>query len=85
MEEYAKQPAAERLKRLERSADELAAAIRGQSEAALARRPDAKNWAAKEAICHLRDTEELFMGRFELIMAMDEPKLPPLSPATPDR
>ena len=85
MEEYAKQPAADRLKRLERTADELAAAIRGQSEAALARRPDAKNWAAKEALCHLRDTEELFMGRFDLIKALDEPKLAPLSPATPDR
>ncbi len=80
IEEYAKQPVAERLKRLERSADELAAAIRGQSEAALARRPDAKNWAAKEVVGHLRDTEESFMGRFELIMAMDEPKLLPVSP-----
>lgn len=85
MEEYGKQPAADRLKRLDRTADELAAAIRGQSEAALARRPDAKNWAAKEVVCHLRDTEELFMGRFELIMALDALKLPPLSPATPDR
>ena len=85
MEEYAKQPAADRLKRLERTADELATAIRGQSEAALARRPDAKNWAPKEVVCHLRDTEELFMGRFELIKANDEPKLPPLSPTTPDR
>ena len=82
MDEYAGQPLADRLKRLERTADELAAAIRGQSEAALARRPDAKNWAAKEVICHLRDTEESFMGRFELIMAMDEPKL---LPVTPDR
>jgi hypothetical protein len=36
-------------------------------------------------ICHLRDTEELFMGRFELIMAMDEPKLPSLNPGAPDR
>lgn len=85
MEEYAKQPAAERLKRLARTADELAAAIRGQSEAALARRPDAKNWAAQEVVCHLRDTEELFIGRFELIAAVDEPKLPALNPATPDR
>ena len=85
MEEYAKQPAADRLKRLERTADELAAAIRGQSEATLARRPDAKNWAAKEVVCHLRDTEELFMGRFELIATMDDPKFPPLNPATPDR
>src|SRR5574341_35419 len=85
MEEYAKQTVAQRLTRLERTADELAVAIRGQSEAALARRPDAKNWAAKEIVCHLRDTEELFMARFELIQTLDEPKLPPLSPTTPDR
>jgi uncharacterized damage-inducible protein DinB len=82
MDEYAKQPVADRLKRLTRTADELAAAIRGQSEAALARRPDEKNWAAKEVICHLRDTEEAFLGRFEQIAAMDEVKL---LPANPDR
>ncbi|HSE91837.1 MAG TPA: DinB family protein [Methylomirabilota bacterium] len=74
MEEYAKQPLAERIARLERTADELAAAVGGQSDAVLSRRPDAKNWAAKEVVCHLRDTEESFMGRFEQIMAMDEPK-----------
>ncbi len=85
MEEYAKQPVAERLQRLTRTADELAVAIRGQSEPALARRPDAKNWAAKEVVCHLRDTEELFMGRFELLLAMDDPKLVALNPDTPDR
>ena len=85
MEEYARQPVADRLKRLTRTADELAAAVRGQSETALARRPDAKNWAAKEVVCHLRDTEELFMGRFELVAAMDNPKFPSLSPDTPNR
>jgi uncharacterized damage-inducible protein DinB len=85
LEEYAKQPVAERLARLARTPDELPFAVRGQSEAVLARRPDAKNWAAKEVICHLRDTEELFMGRFELVMAIDDPKFPPLDPATPDR
>lgn len=84
MDEYAKAPAAERLKRLERTPDELATALRSQSEATLARRPDPKNWAAKEVVCHLRDAEELFMGRFELIMAMDDPKLS-FDPATPDR
>jgi hypothetical protein len=82
MEEYAKQPAAQRLQRLARTADELAAAIFGQSDAVLSRRPDAKNWAAKEVVCHLRDTEESFMARFETIMAMDEPKF---IGATPDR
>ena len=84
MEEYAKQPAAERMKRLARTGDELAAAIKGRDEAVLARRPDAKNWAAKECVCHLRDTEEMFMARFNQIMAMDNPKLS-FDPATPDR
>jgi uncharacterized damage-inducible protein DinB len=76
MEEYAKQPREQRIQRLTRTADELAAAIKGQSEAVLARRPDAKNWAAKEVVCHLRDAEEAFASRFEQIMAMDvDPKL----------
>ena len=35
MEEYAKQPAADRMKRLTRTADELAAAIRGRDDAIL--------------------------------------------------
>jgi DinB superfamily len=75
MEEYAKQPREQRMKRLDRTADELAAIIRGQSETALARRPDPKNWAAKEVVCHLRDTEEGFMVRFDTIMASDNPRL----------
>jgi uncharacterized damage-inducible protein DinB len=83
MEEYAKQPREHRLQRLARTADELAAAIKGQSETVLARRPDAKNWAAKEIVCHLRDAEEAFGSRFEQILAMDvDPKLPG---ANPDR
>jgi hypothetical protein len=85
MEEYAKQPLAQRLARLERTAGDLAAAIQGQSEAVLARRPDAKNWAAKEVVCHLRDTEELFQQRLGLILANDEPSFVPLAPDTPDR
>jgi uncharacterized damage-inducible protein DinB len=80
MEEYAKQPREQRLERLARTADELAGAIRGASEAALARRPDAKNWAAKEVVCHLRDAEELFMMRFDTIMSADNPKLGALDP-----
>jgi hypothetical protein len=71
MEEYAKQPREQRIQRLTRTAEELAAAIRGQSDAVLSRRPDAKNWAAKEVVCHLRDAEEAFGGRFEQILAMD--------------
>jgi hypothetical protein len=43
-----------------------------------------KNWAAKECVCHLRDTEELFKARFDLIVAEDNPALS-FDPATPDR
>jgi hypothetical protein len=82
LEEYAQRPIADRLARLERTADELAAAVKGQTDAVLSRRPDAKNWAAKEVVCHLRDTEEAFYARFEMIRAMDGVKL---IGANPDR
>ena len=75
MEEYAKQPREQRIKRLERTADELAAAIQGHDDEALSRRPDAKNWAPKEIVCHLRDIEEAFLLRFETIVASDNPRL----------
>lgn len=76
MEDYAKQPREQRRQRLTRTADELTGAIKGQSEPALSRRPDTKNWAAKEVVCHLRDTEEVFGARVEQMLAMDvEPKL----------
>lgn len=80
MEDVAKQTREQRVARLTRTADDLGAAIRGQSDEALSRRPDAKNWAAKEVVCHLRDTEELFMERFQMILAMDAPKLSALNP-----
>ena len=63
----------EQLTRMERTADDFAAAIRGASEAALSKRPDGKNWSAREVVCHMRDTEESFMQRFQLLLAMDEP------------
>jgi DinB superfamily len=71
MEEYAKQPRDERMRRLGRTPDDLGAAIKGRGDAVLSRRPDATNWAAKEVVCHLRDTEEAFGTRFEQILAMD--------------
>ena len=80
MEEYTKQSPDERLARAARTADDLAAAIRGRDDAVMSKRPDAKNWAAKEVLCHLRDTEESFMARLEVIMAMDEPKLVGVNP-----
>jgi hypothetical protein len=75
MDEVAKQPREERLARMQRTADDFAEAVKGQSETALSRRPDARNWSAKEVLCHMRDTEALFMERFQLIMAMDDPTL----------
>ena len=65
------------MEKLEAHPREFAGAIRGLSEAQLSKRPDEKNWAAKEVICHLRDTEELFFSRFQNILAMNEPKLFP--------
>jgi len=82
IEEYAKQPVAQRLERLERTAGELVAAVKGHNPGVLGRRPDGKNWAGVEVLCHLRDTEEFFQLRFEAITTMDDPKF---SPATPDR
>src|SRR5712692_10523466 len=76
MEEYATQPLEQRLERMTRTAAELAAAIRGQSEAALSRRPDGKNWAAKEVVCHLRDAEELFLLVLKTISTQDGAKFP---------
>ena len=82
MEEYAKQTMDQRFKRLEKTAEELAAAIKGQSASVLAKRPDEKNWAGVEVLCHLRDTEEAFNGRFQMFLAVDGLKL---LPADPDR
>ena len=78
MEEYAKQTPEQRLARAARTADELAAAIRGKDDATVSKRPDGKNWAAKEVICHLRDAEESFKARFDIIMAMDDPRFAPV-------
>ena len=70
----------EQLARLDRTADEFAAAINGVPDHILSKRPDDLNWSAKEVVCHVRDTEESFLARFETIMAMDEPKFPPVEP-----
>jgi hypothetical protein len=72
----------EQLTRMARTADDFLAAIQGMADPQLSRRPDDKNWSAKEVICHMRDTEEAFMLRCQTIMAMDEPRF---LPAEPDR
>src|SRR6266568_4594914 len=70
----------EQMARMARTADDFAAAITGVPDVVLSRRPDEKNWSAKEVVCHIRDTEESFMARFQTIMAMDEPRFPPVEP-----
>jgi hypothetical protein len=74
-EEVAKQPLEQRLGRMSRTADDLAAAIRSRTDAVLTRRPDGKNWAANEIICHLRDIEEVYFIRCHTILLNDEPKI----------
>jgi DinB superfamily len=73
--EVGKQSLEQRLDRMSRTADDLAGEIRGQTEAVLVRRPDGKNWAANEVICHLRDIEEVYFVRFHAMLANDDPKL----------
>ena len=76
-EDVAKMSVDEQFGRLAAGPETLGAAMAGQSEAILGRRPDAKNWAPTEVVCHLRDTEEFFMLRFQTMLAMDEPKFLP--------
>lgn len=71
---------AEQIQRMSRTADDLAAALQGKPEAILTKRPAPNAWAATEVVCHLRDTEELFIGRFRTILANEEPKLLPIDP-----
>jgi hypothetical protein len=65
----------ERLARLARTPDQLAAAIAGRDAAALARRPAAAAWAPTEILGHLRDAEATFGRRLAAIVASDEPTL----------
>src|SRR5262249_9708095 len=72
----------ERLDRIGRTPAELALAVGERSEQALARRPDERNWAPTEVICHLRDNEEWFLTVHRLIILAPEPYF---LTATPDR
>lgn len=80
IEEYAQRPRQERLARVARTAGELGAAVQGADAPALARRPDAKNWAPVEVLCHLRDNEEWFLERMKLVVAMHEPRFVATNP-----
>ena len=82
--EYQALPIGQRLMRLERTSEELAQTIQGQSDTTLSRRPDARNWSAKEIVCHLRDIEEQFILRFRTMLAMDDPKFLTLGDMPPN-
>ena len=73
-DDYLAVPLADRLARLVRMPDDLAAAIAGRSDAELSRRPP-DGWSAKEVVCHLRDIEELVILRYHSMLVMDDPKL----------
>lgn len=83
MDEYLTRPVADRLGRLRTTPDEVARLLAGRDDAALARRPDGRSWSATEIVCHLRDVEELFLVRFQTILAVEEPPILTLS-ATPE-
>jgi DinB family protein len=70
----------EQMARMERTADDFEAAITGVPDALLSRRPDEANWSPREVVCHIRDIEESFMARLQIMMIMDEPAFLPVEP-----
>ena len=74
-EEYEKLPADASLRRLATTPDQLGEALAGHPESVLTRRPGPRSWAPTEIVCHLRDVEELFLVRFQTILAADDPKI----------
>jgi DinB family protein len=80
-EEWAAQPADERMRRLARTPDQLAAGMKDAHDRVLGRRPGTTSWAPVEVLAHLLDSEELFFLRFQTILAMTEPALYEAGPA----
>ncbi len=63
---------AELIARLEHAADTYAAALEGAFDDVLTRRPDEKNWAPVEILCHVRDVEEICLTRFKTVIAIPD-------------
>lgn len=82
-EEYLTAPVADRVARLRRTPDEVARILEGRDDRTLSRRPDDRSWSPKEIVCHLRDVEELFLIRFQTILAVEDPAILTFS-ATPE-
>ena len=75
IDEYLTGPVAVRLARLRSTPDEISRLLADLDEAALCRRPDAREWSPTEIVCHLRDVEALFLVRFQTILAVDDPQI----------
>lgn len=59
----------------------LAGLVEGVSDDVLTRRPAPAAWAAREVLCHLRDTEDSFVARVFLALHNDNPRwLPAVDP-----
>ena len=80
IDQWSRRPRVERLARLAATPAELTAKLSGVSAAVLARRPTPAAWAPVEVICHLRDLEESFHERLDLILTSDEPCFPTTNP-----
>ena len=65
---------AELIDQLENAADTYALALEGVSSDALTQRPDEKNWAPVEIICHIRDVEEIYLARYKAILEVEDIK-----------
>lgn len=74
--EWAAQPLDKRLEHLRQTLDDVERLIKNRTDTELSHRPDTKNWAAKEVVCHLRDIEELAIFRYRMMLWTDEPKVP---------
>ena len=83
LEQYLSRSLVDRLRRLRTTPDEISAALEGKDDDLVCRRPDRQSWSVREIICHLRDVEELFLVRFQTILAIDDPKILTFS-ATPE-
>ena len=75
LEEYLHRSLADRWHRLRTTPDDISAALDGKTDVVVCRRPDRQNWSAREILCHLRDVEELFLTRFQTILALDDPTI----------
>ncbi len=58
----------------------LRAAVSGMSREQLLARPIAGKWSTQEVVCHLADTEQLYVHRMKRVIAEEDPTLFALDP-----